>query len=136
MQSAETKLSGSSLITALQRYSAVVRDMEETVLLPSLLREVPADEDNSRDQGNAGRDLHEYYIMLKALRNTVESSLVPINEHHRQLAHGKTLEPLLESDPQALFHFHLNGILSLMNSLTNKAQTVTAKYLQIVGVAN
>ncbi|KAJ8280665.1 hypothetical protein GJAV_G00057510 [Gymnothorax javanicus] len=136
MQSAETKLSGSSLLTALRRYSAVVRDMEETVLLPSLLREVPADEDNSRDQGSAGRDLHEYYIMLKALRNTVESSLMSLNEHHRQPAHGKTLEPLQESDPQALFHFHLNGILSLMNSLTNKAQRITAKYLQMVGVAN
>ncbi|XP_061073430.1 mid1-interacting protein 1-B-like [Conger conger] len=145
MQSAEAKLGRSSLMAALWRYIAAVRDMEQTVLLPSLLREVAVDDDDDDcvdegQEGSGGKDMYESYLMLKALRNTAESSFASHDEpkglgpHHQALSH--TLEPLLQSDPEVLFRFHLQGIFAVMNSLASKSQSVTSKYLEIVGVAN
>lgn len=127
-------------MTALRRYSAAVRDMEQTVLLPSLLREVAAADDADQAQEGGGKDLYEHYLMLKALRNTAESGLVASDDRkdlgHQHQSLSTTLEPLLESDPEVLFHFHMHGIFSIMNSLANKSQSVTSKYLEIIGVTN
>lgn len=131
-------------MAALRQYIAAVRDMEQTVLLPSLLREVAMDDDDDSSgeseeaQEGSGKDLYEHYLMLKNLRNTAESSLASPDElkalGHRHQALSKNLEPLLESDPEVLFHFHLHGIFSIMNNLARKSQSVTSKYLEIVGV--
>ncbi|XP_036393444.1 thyroid hormone-inducible hepatic protein [Megalops cyprinoides] len=140
MQSAEAKRNGSCLQLALRRYSAAVRDMEQTVMLPSLLREV-ASEDNQEcaaaEEGTP-KDLYEYYLMLKTIRNTVESGLIPMDDRKakNQQVLSKTMEPLLDADPEVLFHFHLKGLFAVISSLTTKSQSLTAKYMDMVGIAN
>ncbi|XP_067307882.1 mid1-interacting protein 1-B-like [Pseudorasbora parva] len=133
MQSADAKLSRSSLQLALRRYSTVVHNMEQTVLLPSLLRDVPYDEaaDNSMD-------LYEYYLMLKAIKNTVESGLIPHDDAKAksQAVLHKGLEPLLEAEPEAVFHFHLRGLFTVMATLGKKSQNLTEKYLDIIGISH
>ncbi|XP_055736739.1 mid1-interacting protein 1-B-like [Salvelinus fontinalis] len=146
MQSAETntKLNRACLLLALRRYSAAVLNMEQTVLLPSLLRDVESDEDEACFQdchsatGSSCKDLYDYYLMLKAVRNTVESGLITLDDRKTQtyLAQNKTLEPMLEADPEALFHFHLRGLFSVMGNLTKKSQGVTTKYMDIIGIMN
>ncbi|XP_072547247.1 mid1-interacting protein 1-B-like [Salminus brasiliensis] len=140
MQCVETKLNKNSLLLALMRYSSVVNNMEQTILLPSLLRDVPS-EDVENSCGEAVEnsvDLYECYQLLKAIRNTVESGLVPHDESKakKNMALHKSMEPLLEADPEAFFYFHLRGLFSVMGSLTKKSQNLTEKYLDIVGIGN
>ena len=139
MQSAEAKLNKSFLLLALRRYNTAVQNMEHTILLPSLLRDVPSDyvEDCDAAEGSC-KDLYDDYLMVKAIRNKVESGLVPLDEL-KDKAHAElhtTLGPLLEVDPEALFYFHLRGLFTVMVSLTKKSQSLTTKYLDIIGVAN
>ncbi|XP_053702174.1 mid1-interacting protein 1-B-like [Synchiropus splendidus] len=117
-----------SLPLALKRYSAIIGLMEQTVLLPSLLRDVPWD--GSGSEPEAGRDLYDTFLMLKAVRNTVESGLVPLEE---QAATSKTLETLLDSDPERLFRFHLRGLFSVMSTLTDASRSLTQRYMDIIG---
>lgn len=138
MQSADAKLSRSSLQLALRRYSSVVRDMEQTILLPSLLRDVPYDEAADCEAADNNMDLYEYYLMLKAIKNTVESGLIPHDDAKAksQATLHKGLEPLLEAQPEALFHFHLRGLFTVMATLAKKSQNLTEKYLDIIGVSH
>lgn len=139
MQSAEAKFNRNSLLLALRRYSSAVSDMEQTILLPSLLRDVPSDEMWDCEEGEEScRDLYGNYVMLKAIRNTVDGSLVLLDDHSAKnnTALSKTLEPLLDTDPEALFCFHLRGLFSVMNDLTTKTQSLTEKYKDIIGVAH
>ncbi len=139
MQSAEAKFNKNSLLLALRRYSSTVSDMEQTILLPSLLRDVPSDEVWDCDAAEEScRDLYGNYLMLKAIRNTVEIGLVHLDEHKAitDTALNNTLEPLLDTDPESLFHFHLRGLFSVMSDLTKKTQSLTDKYMDIIGVAN
>nr|XP_046149564.1 mid1-interacting protein 1-B-like [Oncorhynchus gorbuscha] len=150
MQSAETntKLNRGCLLLALRRYSAAVHNMEQTVLLPSLLRDVESDSDTDDDcfqdchsaDGSSRKDLYDHYLMLKAVRNTVESGLVTLDDRKAKnqtyLAQNKTLEPMQEADPEALFHFHLRGLFSVMGNLTKKSQGVTTKYMDMIRIMN
>lgn len=137
MQSAEAKLSKNSLLLGLRRYNSAVRNMEQTILLPSLLRDVPSDEAWDAAEEPCS-DLYDNYLMLKDIRNTVESSLVSKDDHEAKnyTALNKTLEPLLDTDPEALFRFHLNGLFSVMTELTEKTHRLTEKYMAIIGVAS
>ncbi|XP_069563446.1 mid1-interacting protein 1-B-like [Brachyistius frenatus] len=139
MQSAEAKFNRNSLLLALRLYSSAVRDMEQTILLPSLLRDVPSEEvwDCEAAEEACG-DLYGYYLMLKAIRNTAESGLVSMDDRKAKnnAALIKTLEPLLDTDPEALFRFHLKGLFSVMSDLTKKTQSLTEKYMDIIGVTN
>ncbi|XP_063060329.1 mid1-interacting protein 1-B-like [Engraulis encrasicolus] len=151
MQFADAKLSRSSLLLSLKLYSAAVRNMEQTVLIPSLLREVPADDvllaathDEAAEED--ARDLYECYLMLKAIRNTVDSGLVhPSDDVTSAKGKGQgrteglwkeTEELELVADPEVLFQFHLRGLFSVMGHLTKTSQSLTAKYMDIIGILN
>lgn len=139
MQAAEAKFNKNNLLLTLRRYSSAVSNMEHTILLPSLLRDVPSDEVVDCEAAEETcRDLYSNYLMLKAIRNTVESSLVPLDDQKTKnnAVLNKTLEPLLDTDPEALFRFHLTGLFSVMSTLTKKTQSLTEKYMDIIGVVN
>lgn len=138
MQCEETRLNRKSLLLALKRYSTAVIDMEQTILLPSLLRDVPSEDDVDCEAAENSKDMYEYYHMLKVIRNTVESGLVPYDDGNTKThtALYKSLEPLPETDPEAFFYFHLRGLFSVMGTLTKKSQDLTDKYLDIVGIGN
>ncbi|XP_026119067.1 mid1-interacting protein 1-B-like [Carassius auratus] len=137
MQFADAKLSRSSLLLALRRYGTAVKNMEQTVLLPSLLRDVPYDDGSDCEGADNSMDLYEYYLLLKAIKNTAESGLIP-HDDAKATSHAalhKGLEPLLEAEPEELFHFHLRGLYTVMATLTKKSQNLTEKYLDIIGIS-
>ncbi|KAF7651731.1 hypothetical protein LDENG_00106420 [Lucifuga dentata] len=138
MQSAEATFNRNSLPLALRRYSSAVSNMEQTVLLPSLLRDVPSDEVWDCEAAETCGDLYDKYLTLKAIRNTVESGLVALDDHKAKtnMALNKSLEPLLDTDPEALFHFHLEGLFSVMSDLIKETLSVTDKYMDIIRAAN
>ncbi|TRY90898.1 hypothetical protein DNTS_021966 [Danionella cerebrum] len=123
MQSSDAKLSRNSLLLALRCYSSAVLNMEQTVLLPSLLRDVP-DEHN---EPGSSLDLYQDYLMLKAIRNMVESGMVPYEETQKRSGS--------EDDLESRFHFHLRGLFNIMAALTKKSQNLTGKYLDIIGIS-
>ncbi|KAM6973102.1 thyroid hormone-inducible hepatic protein [Aplochiton taeniatus] len=138
MQSAEYKRS--CLLLALRRYSNAVHDMEQTVLLPSLLRDVSSDDkewDCEAPDGSV-KDLYDTYVMLKSMRNTVESGLFPLEglQAKANTSLNKTMEHLMDDNPETLFNFHLRGLFSVMGLLTNKSQNVIDKYMDIIGVSH
>ncbi|XP_047248332.1 mid1-interacting protein 1-B-like [Girardinichthys multiradiatus] len=134
MQSAEVKFNRNSLLLTLKRYSSAVSEMEKTILLPSLLRDVPS---GCEAADETCRDLYANYLMLKAIRNTVESSLILLDDHKgKNTTFNKTLEPSVDADPEALFLFHLRGLFSVMSDLIKKTRGLTEKYLDIIGLAN
>ena len=141
MQLADNRLNKNSMVLALRRYSAAVNHMEQTVLLPSLLRDVPSDEiwDGEVEEVDASPDLYQNYLTLKAIKMTVESGLIPLDD--RRSAKSRAAIPtlssasLMEADQEALFHFHLSGLFSVLGHLTKKSQTLTEKYKEIIGVA-
>lgn len=139
MQSAESKFNKNSLLLALRRYTTAVRDMEQAILLPSLLRDVPSDD--GLDCGAAEEsctDLYDNYLMLKAIRYTMESGLIsPDNRKAKTNSTlQKSLEPLVDKDPEALVHFHLKGLFSVVSELTKKTHHLTEKYMDIIGAAS
>ncbi|KAM4627740.1 thyroid hormone-inducible hepatic protein [Polymixia lowei] len=139
MQFAEAKFTKSCLLLALRRYSAAVSDMEQTVLLPSLLRDMPSDDIMDCEAAEEScKDQYENYLMLKAIRNTAESGLVAMDDRKAKTnkALDKTLEPLLETDPEVLFHFHMRGLFCVLSNLTKRTQGLTDKYMDIIGVSN
>ncbi|XP_060754107.1 mid1-interacting protein 1-B-like [Neoarius graeffei] len=138
MQREETRMNKNSLLLALKHYSSAVSDMEQTILLPSLLRDVPSEDDVNCEAGENSKDLYECYNMLKVIRNMVESGLVPYDDGSMKtrMALCKSLEPLLEGDSEAFFYFHLRGLFSVMCTLTKKSQDLTYKYLDILGIEN
>lgn len=137
MQSAEANFCKNSLLLALRRYNSAVSDMEQTILLPTLLRDVPSDEAWDAAEEPCS-DLHQNYLMLKAIRNTVEIGLFSTDDHKAKnnTALNKTLEPLLDTDPEALFCFHLKGLFSVTTELTKKTHRLTEKYMDIIGAAS
>lgn len=139
MQSAEAKFNRNSLLLALRRYSSAVTDMEQTILMPSLLRDVPSDDLWECEAAEEScSDLYANYLMLKAIRNTAESSLIILDDHKvkNNATLNTTLEPLLDTDPEALFQFHLIGLFSVMTDLTKKTRSLTEKYMDIIGVSH
>ncbi|KAG7478670.1 hypothetical protein JOB18_005329 [Solea senegalensis] len=137
MQFADANFSKSSLLLAVRRYSSAVSDMEQTILLPSLLRDVPSDDVwDGEEAEETCEDLYTNYMMLKNIRNTVESGLLHLGDRKIEdsVVLHQTLEPLLDTDPQVLFCFHLRGLFSVMNSLTKKSQSLTEKYMDLIGV--
>lgn len=139
MQSAEAKFNKNSLPLAMRRYTSVVRNMEQTILLPSLLRDVPSDDGLGCDAAEEScTDLYDTYLMLKAISCAMESGLVS-SDNHKAMNNGalhKSLEPLLDKDPEMLFHFHLKGLFSVMSDLTKKTHHLTEKYMDIIGAAS
>ena len=109
MQLADNRLNKNSMVLALRKYNAAVNHMKQTVLLPNLLRDVPSDELWDGDvEEDASQDLYQNYLTLKAIKMTVESGLIPLDDRHsaksRAATPSLTSASLVEADQEALFH--------------------------------
>lgn len=123
------------LLTVMDRYAAVARDMEQLVLMPSLLQD-PAEPP----------DLYHCYQMLKAIRVDVDHGLLPREEWRAKVAEGaasrteqgaageddRRPEPL---DLEAQFHLHFSSLHHVLTSLTLKAEEVMRRYQELSGQA-
>ncbi|KAJ3592305.1 hypothetical protein NHX12_007433 [Muraenolepis orangiensis] len=76
----ETPRQKNSLFTAMDRFLCAVNTMDQTVMVPSVLRDVPLDEDSemssamslkSSDMDEEG-DMYSYYQLLKSIRGNIE----------------------------------------------------------------
>ncbi|KAG8451990.1 hypothetical protein GDO86_003974 [Hymenochirus boettgeri] len=115
----------SSLVTAMAKYCTAVRNMEQTVMFPSFLRDVPTDSRDGAATMGTG-DLYEHYIKLKSIRDRLEHGPVPANE-------GQMVA--CDADNETLFYYHLTELFTILHRLTKQTQVLTSKYKDLIGSA-
>lgn len=140
MQAMDAYNQRNSLFTAMSRFIGAVNNMDQTVMVPSLLRDVPLDGDAAEDaeedlaapRTNAvflrpDGDMYSSYVLLKSIRNDMEwgvlqGALDKVDKVDKE-----------DEDLEKQFHFHLNGLHSVLSKLTLKANTLTKRYKEEIG---
>ncbi|XP_006161956.2 thyroid hormone-inducible hepatic protein [Tupaia chinensis] len=133
------------LLTVMDRYSATVRNMEQVVMIPSLLRGVQLGGPGAEAEAHAGApDLYTYFTMLKTICVDVDHGLLPREEWQAKMVDeveneaAETEEELKENkvsgrlDLEAQFHLHFCSLHHILTHLTLKAQEVTRKYQELI----
>ncbi|CAN9498294.1 unnamed protein product [Ophioblennius macclurei] len=139
-----------SLFNAMNRFIGAVNNMDQTVMVPNLLRDVPlADGDNLKasDTEPASRyfqqdgNMYGSYVLLKSIRDDIEWGVVQEDERRREkvdtaaeeMSHAAVVG---EDDLEKQFHFHLHGLHMVLSKLTHKANTLTSRYKEEIGCGN
>ncbi|XP_008842425.1 thyroid hormone-inducible hepatic protein [Nannospalax galili] len=135
------------LLAVMDRYSAVVHNMEQVVMIPSLLRDVQLNGHGGSAQEGAP-DLYSYFTMLKTICVEVDHGLLPREEWQAKIAGSDITEAENEVseaeeadeervsgelDLEAQFYLHFSSLHGILTHLTLKAQEVTRKYQEMMG---
>ncbi|XP_070694661.1 mid1-interacting protein 1-B-like [Pempheris klunzingeri] len=162
MQLTETNNQKNSLFNAMNRFIGAVNNMDQTVMVPSLLRDVPLDEDremsslkSDEDEG----DMYSYYQLLKSIRMDMEwgvrcatademrkesmkitrtnssASTSSASSSSSSLSSSEEEEDEEEDDDlEKQFQYHLNGLQGVLSKLTVQAVSLTKRYKQEIGI--
>ncbi|XP_007064331.2 mid1-interacting protein 1 isoform X1 [Chelonia mydas] len=151
-----------SLFNAMNRFIGAVNNMDQTVMVPSLLRDVPllleeldsgggcGEGDPQLSPGDAGaffsrRDMYSHYLLLKSIRNDIEWGVLQqgAEEASRKkdklsgdIGRGLPESAVEEEDLEKQFHYHLSGLHTVLSKLTRKANVLTNRYKQEIGFSN
>ncbi|XP_028816179.1 mid1-interacting protein 1-like [Denticeps clupeoides] len=136
-----------SLINVMHRFIAAANNMDETIMVPSLLRDVPLEEQEKH--GDAAlpakqRDMYEHYLLLKSLKNDMEwgllkremsggASFLEMAVKQQQEEHQQSLPPEDVSALEDQFHYHLRGLFGVLSKLTVQADHLTNRYKREIG---
>ncbi|XP_055033860.1 mid1-interacting protein 1-like [Misgurnus anguillicaudatus] len=154
MQLSDAHCNKHSLLNVMNRFIAAANNMDETIMVPSLLRDVPLEEQESQasvSQNNnepsfpsKQRDMYEHYLLLKSIKNDMEWGLLRREmggsasflemavkqEGPQQQINGDVEDcPDLESE----FHYHLHGLFGVLSKLTVQADHLTNRYKREIG---
>ncbi|XP_069747941.1 mid1-interacting protein 1-B-like [Narcine bancroftii] len=125
------------LVTALSKYSSAVNNMEQTIMFPSLLQDIPMDDHiETQDDTCNYHSMYECYILLKSIKNTVESSKLPVEHLKRKINNTCDLENEDEANLEKLLYIHVKGLHAVLNTLTNKANILTSRYKDKIGLSS
>ncbi|KAJ8397977.1 hypothetical protein AAFF_G00433240 [Aldrovandia affinis] len=151
MQISDSYCQKNSLFNAMNRFIGAVNNMDQTVMVPSLIRDVPLDEEKETTITSASNgpttyfsegDMYSYYVLLKSIRTDMEWGVrhaeerrkdkygVISQETSRNEAEGE------EEDLEKIFRFHLSGLQTVLSKLTGKANTLTNRYKQEIGIGS
>lgn len=149
-----------SLINVMQRFMAAANNMDETIMVPSLLRDLPLEEqavgeveannnNNEPPCPSKQRDMYEHYLLLKSIKNDMEWGLlkrevssgtsflemaVKQQEERGGVSGGEPQDETSELEHQ--FHFHLRGLFGVLSKLTLQANHLTNRYKREIGGGN
>lgn len=140
-----------SLINVMHRFIAAANNMDETIMVPSLLRDLPLEEQGGEVEANNNnepqcpnkqRDMYEHYLLLKSIKNDMEWGLLK----KEMSGGGSFLEMAVEREPvrgdlplddnldlEHQFHFHLKGLFGVLSKLTLQADHLTNRYKREIG---
>ncbi|KAI7808847.1 mid1-interacting protein 1A [Triplophysa rosa] len=148
MQMSEPLSQKNALFTAMNRFIGAVNNMDETVMVPSLLRDVPLDQEIelqklTKDPGSYLRDvevdMYSYYSQLKSIRNNIEWGVMRAEEQRRKKDNSAPepprTEPEGDMDLEELLQYHLRGLHGVLSNLTSQANNLTNRYKQEIGIA-
>ncbi|XP_054886334.1 mid1-interacting protein 1-like [Poeciliopsis prolifica] len=152
-----------SLLNVMHRFIAAANNMDETIMVPSLLRDVPLEEqannnNNNHDDvaecqvaSNKQRDMYEHYLLLKSIKNDMEWGLLK-----REMSSGASFLEIAvkqeeeeqkppvkgdlavedNADLEHQFHYHLRGLFGVLSKLTLQADHLTNRYKREIGGGN
>ncbi|XP_024284955.1 mid1-interacting protein 1-like [Oncorhynchus tshawytscha] len=148
-----------SLINVMHRFIAATNNMDQTIMVPSLLRDVPLEEQESQQvevvennnepsYPNKQRDMYEHYLLLKSIKNDMEWGLLKREmsggasflemavkqEEQQSITRGLPVDE--SSDLEGQFHYHLRGLFGVLSKLTVQADHLTNRYKREIGGAN
>ncbi|XP_036404126.1 mid1-interacting protein 1-like [Megalops cyprinoides] len=151
-----------SLLNVMNRFIAAANNMDETIMVPSLLRDVPLEDqdgaapvvnhnNNNEELAYHGkqRDMYEHYLLLKSIKNDMEWGLlrrdmnggasflemaVKREGQQQQINGGAPMEDT--SDLESQFHYHLRGLFGVLSKLTVQADHLTNRYKREIGGGN
>lgn len=157
MQISDSYNQKNSLFNSMNRFIVAVNNMDQTVMVPSLLRDVPLGysedlktaETSSTANGptttespangppatyfQQDGDMYSSYILLKSIRNDIEWGVLQGDERRKEKVGAAEAE---EGDLEKQFHHHLNGLHVVLSKLTHKANTLTNRYKEEIGCRN
>ncbi|KAM6893437.1 mid1-interacting protein 1-B-like [Xenentodon cancila] len=154
MQTSDSYNQKNSLFNAMNRFIVAVNNMDHTVMVPSLLRDVPLDDGEDPKTAATGDtaggtaangtangttyfhqdgDMYGSYVLLKSIRNDIEWGVLQGDERCKEKVCVVEVE---EGDLEKHFHFHLNGLHAVLSKLTHKANTLTDRYKEEIGCRN
>ncbi|XP_070711703.1 mid1-interacting protein 1-B-like [Pempheris klunzingeri] len=152
MQISESYTQKNSLFNAMNRFIGAVNNMDHTVMVPSLLRDVPLDDEDVKpvsaaDAADAANDtayfhqdadMYSSYVLLKSIRNDIEWGVLQGDERRKDKAGVAEVSRLAaeDDDLEKQFHFHLNGLHAVLSKLTSRADTLTTRYKEEIGCRN
>ncbi|XP_078067669.1 mid1-interacting protein 1-B-like [Mustelus asterias] len=125
-----------TLFNAVNRFITSVTVMGETIMVPSLLRDLPVEEEGSHRKSDVSkqRDMYDSYLLLKSIRNDIEWG-IPDEQIKSNLESSKAKEEDIESgDLQRLLHHHLDGLYNVLSKLTLQANHLTNRYTRELGI--
>lgn len=156
MQLQETPNQKNSLFNAMNRFLGAVNNMDQTIMVPSLLRDVPLEEDKELgslksdvDEG----DMYSYYQLLKSIRRDMEWGINGASADDKRMEHlrftrmnsstssisfmslsSEEDEEEEDEDLEKQFQYHLTGLQGVLSKLTQQADTLTKRYKKEIGI--
>lgn len=160
MQMPETTNQKNSLFNAMNRFLGAVNNMDQTIMVPSLLRDVPLDEEHrelsSLKSDSEDGDMYSYYQLLKSIRRDIEWGVkcAAADEKRKEsmkitrtnstastssassCASSCSSEEDEEEDEDLheQFKFHLTGLQGVLSKLTQQAVSLTTRYKKEIGI--
>uniref|UniRef100_A0A8C6S998 MID1 interacting protein 1b n=1 Tax=Neogobius melanostomus TaxID=47308 RepID=A0A8C6S998_9GOBI len=162
MQLPETMNPKNSLFNAMNRFIGAVNNMDQTVMVPSLLRDVPLYEDRelvSLKSDTEEGDMYSYYQLLKSIRQDIEWGIrcatATADEERKEgmklsrtSSSGSTTSSASsvasysseedeeddEEDLHEQFQYHLTGLQGVLSKLTLSAHSLTKRYKKEIGI--
>lgn len=159
MQLSETPNQKNSLFNAMNRFIGAVNNMDQTIMVPSLLRDVPLqDEDremSSLKSDDEEGDMYSYYQLLKSIRRDIEwgvrcaaaderrkesmkitrvNSSASISSSSSASSSSSEEEDEEDEDLEKQFQFHLTGLQGVLGKLTLQANSLTKRYKKEIGI--
>jgi len=148
-----------SLINVMHRFMAAANNMDETIMVPSLLRDVPLEDqqesplpeevennNNNNNEPNKQRDMYEHYLLLKSIKNDMEwgllkrdksgggASFLEMAVKQEELSGASLVDQPTDLEDQ--FHYHLRGLFGVLSKLTVQADDLTNRYKREIGGGN
>ncbi|XP_053313896.1 thyroid hormone-inducible hepatic protein [Spea bombifrons] len=113
---------------ALARFCTAARNMEQAVMIPSLLREVGVEESANTPSSEA-KDMYELYVKLKNIRMTLEHGVVPAGVQNTD-SEEKTANA---GNNEGMIYHHLAGLFCILGQLTKESNALTSRYNDLIG---
>lgn len=163
MQMPETTNQKNSLFNAMNRFIGAVNNMDQTIMVPSLLRDVPLDEDRelgSLKSDTEEGDMYSYYELLKSIRRDIEWGVrcatatadekrkesMKLTRSSSSASTGSSASSVAsfsseddeeeeeEEDLHEQFQYHLTGLQGVLSKLTQSAISLTKRYKKEIGI--
>lgn len=135
MTTAEER-SQQSLLSAMNKFVQAVNLMDETVMIPSRLRDMSVPEKVNETTAvvpahmNMNADLHSFYQML----NAIKTELVRGEQETREPGDvNRQDEDEHAKQTAAVFRHHLSGLFNVLKQLTDTANSLTSRYTEELG---